>query len=100
MLYENKYMKERKKKIMKTFSYEIKDEIGIHARPAGLLVKEAKKYSSKIVLTVNGKNAEATKLMAIMSLGVKQGQTVEITVEGADEDTACENIKAFFEQNL
>ncbi|MCI9052923.1 MAG: HPr family phosphocarrier protein [Lachnospiraceae bacterium] len=85
---------------MKTFSYEIKDEIGIHARPAGLLVKEAKKYSSKIVLTVNGKNAEATKLMAIMSLGVKQGQTVEITVEGADEDTACENIKAFFEQNL
>ena len=85
---------------MKTFSYEIKDEIGIHARPAGLLVKEAKKYSSKIVLTVNGKNAEATKLMAIKSLGVKQGQTVEITVEGADEDTACENIKAFFEQNL
>ena len=85
---------------MKTFSYEIKDEIGIHARPAGLLVKEAKKYSSKIVLTVNGKNAEATKLMAIMSLGVKQGQTVEITVEGADEDMACENIKAFFEQNL
>ncbi len=85
---------------MKTFSYEIKDEIGIHARPAGLLVKEAKKYNSKIVLTVNGKNAEATKLMAIMSLGVKQGQTVEVTVEGADEDTACENIKAFFEQNL
>ena len=85
---------------MKTFRYEIKDEIGIHARPAGLLVKEAKKYNSKIVLTVNGKNAEATKLMAIMSLGVKQGQTVEVTVEGADEDTACENIKAFFEQNL
>ena len=85
---------------MKAFSYEIKDEIGIHARPAGLLVKEAKKYNSRIVLTVNGKNAEATKLMAIMSLGVKQGQTVEVTVEGADEDTACENIKAFFEQNL
>lgn len=85
---------------MKAFRYEIKDEIGIHARPAGLLVKEAKKYNSKIVLTVNGKNAEATKLMAIMSLGVKQGQTVEVTVEGADEDTACENIKAFFEQNL
>ena len=85
---------------MKSFNYVVTDEVGIHARPAGILVKEAKKYSSKIVLTVNGKNAEATKLMAIMSLGVKQGQTVEITVEGADEDTACENIKAFFEQNL
>lgn len=85
---------------MKTFSYEIKDEIGIHARPAGLLVKEAKNYASKIVLKVNGKSAEATKLMAIMSLGVKNGQTVEVEVEGADEDTACEGIKTFFEQNL
>ena len=86
--------------IMKTFSYEIKDEIGIHARPAGLLVKEAKKYNSKMILNVNGKSAEATKLMAIMSLGVKHGQTVEITIEGEDEETAYENMKAFFEQNL
>lgn len=85
---------------MKTFCYEIRDEIGIHARPAGLLVKEAKKYSSKITLGINGKSAEATKLMAIMSMGIKNGQTVEVTVEGADEDTAYEGIKAFFEQNL
>ncbi len=85
---------------MKTFCYEIKDEIGIHARPAGLLVKEAKKYSSKIVVNINGKSAEATKLMAIMSLGVKNGQTVEVTVEGVDEDDAYEGMKAFFEQNL
>lgn len=85
---------------MKTFSYEIKDEIGIHARPAGLLVKEAKNYSSKIVLNVNGKSAEATKLMAIMSLSAKHGQTVEVTVEGADEDAAYEGMKVFFEQNL
>lgn len=85
---------------MKTFNYTIKDEIGIHARPAGLLVKEAKKYSSKIVLSVNGKSAESTKLMAIMSLGAKHGDEVTVTVEGADEETACEEIKAFFEQNL
>lgn len=85
---------------MKTFTYEIKDEIGIHARPAGLLVKEAKNYESKIVLKANGKSAEATKLMALMSLGVKHGQIVEVEVEGADEDTAFEGIKTFFEQNL
>ncbi len=85
---------------MKTFCYEIKDEIGIHARPAGLLVKEAKKYSSKIVVNINGKSAEATKLMAIMSLGVKNGQMIEVTVEGADEDVAYEGMKVFFEQNL
>lgn len=85
---------------MKTFCYEIKDEIGIHARPAGLLVKEAKKYNSKIVVSINGKSAEATKLMAIMSLGVKNGQTVEVTVEGMDEDAAYEGMKVFFEENL
>lgn len=85
---------------MKTFNYEIKDAIGIHARPAGLLAKEAKKYSSKITLKANGKSAEATKLMMIMSLGVKHGQEVEVVVEGEDEETAVEEMKAFFEQNL
>ena len=85
---------------MKTFDHTIKDEVGIHARPAGQLVKEAKKYESRITVSINGKSAEATKLMAVMGLGVKCGQTVEVTVEGADEDTACEGIRTFFEENL
>lgn len=85
---------------MKKFNYVIQDEIGIHARPAGLLVKEAKNYESKIVINANGKSAEATKLMAVMGLGVQNGQTIEVVVEGADEDTAYEEMKAFFEQNL
>lgn len=85
---------------MKNFSYVITDEIGIHARPAGLLVKEAKKYASKIVLKANGKSAEATRLMAVMGMGVKCGQTVEVEVTGDDEDTAFEGMKAFFEENL
>lgn len=85
---------------MKTFTYIITDEIGIHARPAGLLVKEAKNYTSKIVLSANGKSAEATKLMAIMGLGVKNGQEVEIAIEGGDEEFAFEGMKLFMEQNL
>lgn len=85
---------------MKTFHYVIKDEVGIHARPAGLLVKEAKKYKSKITLAKDGKSAEATKLMAVMGLGVKCGQTVEVSIEGADEETAFEAVKSFFEANF
>lgn len=85
---------------MRNFQYAIKDEVGIHARPAGLLVKEAKKYESKITLTKDGKSAEATKLMAVMGLGVKCGQTVDVSVEGADEEIACEAVKTFFEANL
>lgn len=85
---------------MKQFEYVIKDEVGIHARPAGTLVKEAKKYESRIVLLANGKTAEATKLMVVMALGVKNGQKVEVEITGADEDSAYESIKAFFENNL
>ena len=85
---------------MKNFEYTIKDELGIHARPAGMLVKEAKKYQSKITITKDGKTAEASKLMAVMSLGVKCGQTVQIAVEGPDEEEAAAGIQAFFEGNL
>ena len=56
---------------MKTFGYTIKDELGIHARPAGILVKEAKNYESKIKITKGQKTAEATRLMAIMGMAVK-----------------------------
>ena len=85
---------------MKTFEYTIKDELGIHARPAGLLVKEAKKYESECKITKDGKTKKLTQLMMLMSLGVKQGETVTVTAEGADEDTAIEGLKAFFEANL
>ena len=85
---------------MKTFEYTIKDELGIHARPAGMLVKEVKNFQSKVMLEKDGKTVDASRLMAVMSMGVKQGQTVTITVEGEDEDAAYEAVKAFFESNL
>lgn len=85
---------------MKEFSYIIKDEIGIHARPAGLLAKVAKEYNSKITLTANGKTAEATKLMAVMGLGAKKGTEVIIRTEGTDEDVAIAKIEEFMNANL
>jgi phosphocarrier protein len=85
---------------MQTFSYVIKDELGIHARPAGLLVKEAKNFASTITLEANGKKGAAKGLMGVMSMGVKQGHEVTVTVEGDDEVAAVEAMKAFFEANL
>lgn len=82
---------------MKTFEYTIKDELGIHARPAGLLVKEAKKFESECTITKDGKTKKLTQLM---SLGVKQGDTVTVTAEGADEEAAAAALKEFFENNL
>jgi len=85
---------------MKTFDYVITDEVGIHARPAGVLAKKVKDYQSTITITKGDKSAEAKKLMAVMALGVKKGDTVTVTVEGADEDTALVDMEAFFKENL
>ena len=82
---------------MKTFEYTIKDELGIHARPAGLLVKE---FESECTITKDGKTKKLTQLMMLMSLGVKQGDTVTVSVDGADEDAAVAALKEFFENNL
>ena len=85
---------------MKEFSYVIKDEIGLHARPAGLLVKEVKRFESAVTLSCKGKTAAAGKLIAIMSMGVKQGDEVTVQVEGPDEDAAFEAMEKFFQNNL
>ena len=84
---------------MKEFSYIIKDEIGIHARPAGLLAKEAKAFTSKITIEANGKSADVTRLMAVMGLGVKTGAEVVIKAEGDDEDAAIAKMQEFMAAN-
>ena len=84
---------------MKQFDYTITDPLGIHARPAGLLAKEAKKFSSACTITKNGQTKKLSQLMMLMSLGVKQGDTVTITADEEDEDAAIEALKAFFQAN-
>ena len=85
---------------MKEFTYVIKEELGLHARPAGLLVKEAKKFQSATTLAAKGKTAAAGKLIAIMSMGVKQGETITIKVEGDDEEAAAAAIQKFLTENV
>lgn len=85
---------------MKSFDYTITDEIGIHARPAGILAKKAKEYASRITITKGGKTAEAQKIMAVMSLGVKKGETVTVSAEGEDEEKAVADMETFFKENL
>lgn len=85
---------------MKEIQYVIKDSAGIHARPAGLLVKKAAEFSSKITLKKDGKEADARRLFSIMGLAVKQGDTITFEIEGDDEAKAAEEFKAFLEANL
>ena len=86
---------------MKQFEYTVKDPLGIHARPAGMLVKAAKAYAdTTITVTKNGTTAKASQLMKLMSLGVKQGDTVTVVAEGANEEAAIIGMSDFFQNNL
>lgn len=85
---------------MKTFDFTIRDELGIHARPAGMLAKTAKGFDSEITITKGEKTVGAAKLMALMGLGVKCGDTVTVTISGGNEEAAYEGMKSFFENNL
>ena len=86
---------------MKQFQYVITDPIGIHARPAGLLVKAAKALDSTVTVEkVGGKSTVATKLMAVMGPGVKGGDTVTVTVEGGNEEASLQVMEQFFKENL
>lgn len=86
---------------MKQFQYIITDPIGIHARPAGLLVKAAKELESTVTVEkVGGTSTVATKLMAVMGLGVKGGDTVTVTIEGGNEEASLQAMEQFFKENL
>lgn len=85
---------------MKSFTYTIQDELGIHARPAGMLAKAAAACKSVVTIDNGTKKADAKRLMAIMRMGVKKGHTVTVTVEGEDEDTAVAAMEEFFKTNL
>lgn len=85
---------------MKEFTYIITDKEGIHARPAGELVKLAKTYTSGILVLNDGKKADAKKVFGLMGLGAKQGMEITVQVEGEDEDAAAAAVETFLKENL
>jgi phosphocarrier protein len=85
---------------MKEFSYVITDPEGIHARPAGLLVKEAGRFTCSIKLMKNGKTADAKRIFAVMGLAAKKGETLQVTADGSDEEEAIAAISDLLKKNL
>ena len=85
---------------MKQFQYVIQDKLGMHARPAGLFVKEASSFSSAVKIEANGKEADGKRILSVMSLGIKQGNEVTVTVEGADEEDAAQKLEKFLKESV
>ena len=85
---------------MKEFKHVINDPMGLHARPAGMLVKACAGYASTITINAPTGKADAKRLMGIMRLAAKQGMELTITVDGADEETAAAVLLAFLAATL
>ncbi|MDO5784803.1 MAG: HPr family phosphocarrier protein [Eubacteriales bacterium] len=85
---------------MKSFTFTITDPEGFHARPAGMFVKEAKKYSCITTVVKDGKRADARKMFGLMGLGIKGGQTITIETEGEQEEEAAAALQEFLTANL
>ena len=86
---------------MKQFQYTITDPQGIHARPAGMLVKAVKELDSTVSITKDGsKVVDASRLMGVMSLAIKAGNTVTVSVEGGNEEANAATVEKFFQENL
>ena len=86
--------------MIEAFEYTIQDPVGLHARPAGLLVRKAQEFPSDITLTCKGKSANLKKLLAVMGLGVRQGDTVTVTVEGENARAHADALRAFFQETV
>ncbi|MBF1040484.1 MAG: HPr family phosphocarrier protein [Lachnospiraceae bacterium] len=87
---------------MKQINYTVTAEAGIHARPAGLLVKKAASFKSdiKILHEQRGSEADLKRLMAVMALGVKKGDSIVLSVDGEDEEEAADALEAFLKENF
>ncbi len=85
---------------MKEIKYIITDPEGIHARPAGELVKLLKEFKSTVTISKDGKSTDAKRIFGVMGLGAKQGQEIQLIVEGEDEAKAIAALDEFLKKQL
>lgn len=81
---------------MKTI--KITNKTGIHARPAGMIINEAKNYEAEITLTKDGKAVNAKSIMGILGMGISEGDLIEIKAEGPMAEEAVDSIYSIFEK--
>lgn len=85
---------------MVKFTFKVHDEMGLHARPAGELVREAIKCSGQVTIRKGEKTGNAKRLFNVMSLNVKANDEVEIIVEGEKEEEEAAALEAFIKENI
>ena len=89
---------------MQSFNHTIGCTGGLHARPAGAIVNAAKQFSSDVLIrkiSAEGvKEADAKRLISLMSLGAKRGDTIKFIINGPDESDAAEKMKSVCRESV
>lgn len=86
---------------MQQFDHTVRDPLGIHARPAGLLAKIAKEFpDTEITVTRGDVSAKASQLLKLMGMGVRNGDRITVSAEGPAEKQAIAAMQRFFSENL
>ena len=74
----------------------ILNKLGLHARAAAKVVSTANEFESTIILTKDGKNADARSIMKILMLSASQGSSINVEIDGADQSDAMKSIERLF----
>ena len=85
---------------MREFKYVVTDPEGIHARPAGIFVKEAAAFPCKVTIAKGDKEVDAKRIFGVMGLGVKCGEEITIRTDGEQEEEAIAKLSSFLQENL
>lgn len=76
------------------------NESGVHARPAGVLVKTASKFNSKVQIVFGDKTIQAKSILNVMAAGIKCGSEIEVQCDGDDEAEALKTLVEFIENGM
>ena len=85
---------------MVTKTLEITSSEGLRAKTAALFVHTASKYDSQILIEKNNKKINAKSIIGVLSLGVKQNETINVIIMGSDEVTAGEALAQLVETDF
>lgn len=78
---------------MEEYTHKVKNSLGMHARPAGMFVKLSKQYRSVVYIGKGDKSANVNRILAVMGMGIQQGDEVRFTANGEDEHEVLEEIR-------
>ena len=78
--------------IMFVKEVSVKNQVGLHARPATFFIQKANEYKSSIWVEKEERRVNAKSLLGVLSLGIVGGTTIKVMADGSDEENAVESL--------